>query len=694
MNTGVITPEQPAVRATGSQLGGRHASLAVMIWWGLAFRIGYIIIGHSYKFRIGNENFGFGWETGRIARAIALGQGFSNPMNGITGPTAWIAPVYPYMVAAAFQVFGLYSNKAAFALLCINSVFSALTAIPIYLIARKCYDERIARWSAWTWTLLPYTMYWAVRWVWETSMSTFMLAMLLWLTIELAEHGTTKRWAWWGFLWGALALTNPSCVSVLPFFAGWVVYERARNHQRWFWGGVLAAVICVAMLTPWTVRNYVVFHKFIFIRGNAGAELRMGNGPYADGSWQSYLHPSQNVYELQRYRQMGEVAYVEMRKQEAISWMKQHPGKFLEVSLKKMFYYWAGVPRLSKIEWLAPTKNALFVASSVLAWWGLGLAIKHRKRAVFLFAVLMIIYPFTYYIVFAHARYRHPIEPAMMILGMYLVSETRELKQKAWEAATRGRLSPAGERWVGATLSIIIPCYNERNTIRNVVECVRRAHLSHDGNDNAAGLKKEIVIVDDFSRDGTRDVLAEIEEEARYSSDGVPVRIFYHEKNQGKGAAVRTGIKSATGDLVIIQDADLEYDPADFPSLLGPILAGRADAVFGNRFHGGTHRVLYFWHFMANRTLTLFCNMLTDLNLADMEVGYKIFRREIFDHITLKSDRFGFEPEVTIKSAKLGCRIYEVPVAYHGRTYAEGKKIGWKDGVAAMWHMVKYRFFD
>lgn len=679
-------------QSTGSQLGGRHASLAVIVAWGLVFRIGYVVLAHSYRFKPGSENFNFGWEIGRIAHSLALGMGFSNPMNGITGPTAWIAPVYPLMVAAAFKLFGVYSYHAALVMLCVNSVFSALTAVPVYLVTRKCFNEGVARWSAWLWTLLPYTMYWAVRWVWETSMSTFMLAMLLWLTIEVAERGTMRLWAWWGFVWGALALTNPACTIVLPFFAGWVVWQRVRAREAWFWRAVLSAVICVALLTPWTVRNYRVFHKFIFVRGNAGAELRLGNGPGADGTWMSYLHPTQDPTQLKLYREMGEVAYVEMRKQQAITWIKEDPARFAGVSLRKVYYFWAGVPRLAKSRWLGQTKNAAFMLTSILAWWGLGRAVQKRVRAVFLFACLMVIYPLTYYLIFPSPRYRHPIEPAMTILGIYLISETRELKQKAREAAGR-EFSRNDARQI-TTLSVIIPCYNERNTIRNVVDTVRQARLAADGNDDTAGLKKEIVIVDDFSRDGTREVLAEIEDESRYGADGIPVRVFYHDKNQGKGAAVRTGIKSATGDLVIIQDADLEYDPADFPALLAPILAGRADAVFGNRFHGGTHRVLYFWHMVANRTLTLFCNMMSDLNLADMEVGYKVFRREIFDHIKLKSDRFGFEPEVTIKTAKLGCRIYEVPVAYHGRTYAEGKKIGWKDGVAAMWHMIKYRYFD
>jgi glycosyltransferase involved in cell wall biosynthesis len=237
-----------------------------------------------------------------------------------------------------------------------------------------------------------------------------------------------------------------------------------------------------------------------------------------------------------------------------------------------------------------------------------------------------------------------------------------------------------------ASLSIVVPCYNEKSTIRHVIETVLAA--------DSLGLKKEVVIVDDASQDGTRDLLHELEQDYRTDQRG-SVKVFYHEQNQGKGAAVRTGFSRLTGDLVLVQDADLEYDPADYPVLLRPILTGHADAVFGNRFHGaGAHRVMYFWHYQANRMLTLICNMFTDLNLGDMEVGYKLFRREVLEQMNLKSNRFGFEPEVTIKTAKLGCRLYEVPISYYGRTYAEGKKIGWRDGVAALWHMIKYRFLE
>jgi glycosyltransferase involved in cell wall biosynthesis len=201
----------------------------------------------------------------------------------------------------------------------------------------------------------------------------------------------------------------------------------------------------------------------------------------------------------------------------------------------------------------------------------------------------------------------------------------------------------------------------------------------------------ELIFVDDCSVDGTREFLQSLV--SSEGSENGEVKVFLHERNLGKGAAIRTAISHATGKMVLIQDADLEYDPQDYGALLKPILDGYADVVFGNRFHGGTHRVLYFWHAVGNRVLTTLCNMVTNLNLTDMEVGYKVFRTEILKQIHLQSNRFGFEPEITIKVAKLGCRIYEVPISYHGRTYAEGKKIGGRDGIAALYHIIRYRFF-
>lgn len=223
-------------------------------------------------------------------------------------------------------------------------------------------------------------------------------------------------------------------------------------------------------------------------------------------------------------------------------------------------------------------------------------------------------------------------------------------------------------------LSVIVPCYNEAATVEAIIAAVKRAPIQD----------KEIIVVDDCSTDGTREIL-------RDRIESTVARVIYHEKNMGKGAAIRTGVRAISGDVVIIQDADLEYNPAEYCRLIKPIVDGKADVVYGSRFVGGDpHRVLYFWHCVGNKLITLFSNMLTDVNLSDIETCYKVFRREIIQQISIEEDRFGFEPEITAKVARLKCRIYEVGISYSGRTYLEGKKIGWKDGLVAIWCILKY----
>lgn len=232
-------------------------------------------------------------------------------------------------------------------------------------------------------------------------------------------------------------------------------------------------------------------------------------------------------------------------------------------------------------------------------------------------------------------------------------------------------------------LSVLVPVFNERDTIEEILRRIEQVEI-----------QKEILVVDDGSRDGTKEKLESLAARpAECRPDLNQIRIFFHKKNQGKGVAVRTALQQATGDVFLIQDADLEYNPRDYPLLLEPICDGRADVVYGSRFLGAPHRALFYWHYAANRTFTFLSNILTNLNLSDIETCYKVFTRDVAERISLRSKRFGFDPEITAQFARLGCRIYEVPVSYSGRTYAEGKKIRWKDGLTVLWAILRYNLF-
>ena len=396
-----------------------------MVAIALFLRVGWIIVGHTYKFKATDNNFAFGWEMGRIGAAIASGHGFSNAFGAPTGPTAWEPPLYPYLTAGVFYIFGIYSRASAFVLLSINSVFSALTCIPIFLIARRIFSEKVAVGSAWTWALLPYAMTWCTRWVWETSLSALLLAVIFWLALTMEDRDGLRPWLEFGLLWGIAALTSTVLISFLPASGLWAWYHCAKRRKPALSlaGVALASVVFLACIAPWLVRNYQTFGKFIFMRDNFGAELRLGNGNGADGTWMQYLHPTQDLYAMRQYVSMGELAYVAMCQRQAVTYIKADYPRFAVLCVKRFVYFWAGPPRLAQIWWLSQTKNSLFLASSVLAFWGLGRALRRRKPGAWLLFWLILLYPAIYYVVYPGQRYRHPIEPEMTILGIYLLTE-------------------------------------------------------------------------------------------------------------------------------------------------------------------------------------------------------------------------------------------------------------------------------
>lgn len=396
-----------------------------MVAIALLLRLALIILGHTYRFRTDDNAFSFGWEMGRVGRAIALGRGFADPFNGQTGPTAWEPPLYPYLIAGVFRLTGVYTQASAFILLVINSIFSSLTCIPIFLIARRCFSEKVGVWSAWSWALLPWVMYWCTRWVWETSLAALLLTLIFWLTLRMQELQGNPPWIAFGILWGIAVLTNTSLLAFLPASGLWALYVQRSRIRSAIAGAVLASLFFAASIAPWLVRNYQVFGRPVFIRSNFGAELRLGNGPGANGTWMSYLHPSQNIVEMRSYQQLGEMAYIAERKREAINFIREDWCRFAWLSVKRFIYYWSGLPKTSVIPALAPFQNSLFLASSVLALWGLGRALRRRQPGAWLFFWLVITCPTIYYFVFPHPRYRHPIEPELLVLIVYLISEAQ-----------------------------------------------------------------------------------------------------------------------------------------------------------------------------------------------------------------------------------------------------------------------------
>ncbi len=433
------------------------------IFWAAFFlRLTAILVGHTYKIRIDGDHFNFGFEAGRIARSLVTGQGYANPFNGASGPTAWLPPLYPLLVALAFKVFGLYSNAAALFLLACNSFFSALIAPAVYEIAARCFDAQgiarraskyaapVALWSAWFWAVYPAFLQYAIHWIWEMSLTTCLFTWTLVLAVRLrgiGEHETTEpnprrdliHWALFGLLWGLIALSNASLLLVFPATILWVLFparassgtpasapQQSLRFERNLLGATAACIVFALTLLPWVLRNERAMHAFIPTRDNFGVELYQSSLFYHDVfEWGQAVPLDTHNPDYKLYASMGEVAYSHMRGEQAKANLRAQPLTFLKLTAERVEFFWRGVPHPTEKH---PANEIFRIANfsflSAAGLMGLGLMLRRRVPGAWLFAGVFGLVPVAYYLVTVQARFRHPIEPLIAILTVYLFRST------------------------------------------------------------------------------------------------------------------------------------------------------------------------------------------------------------------------------------------------------------------------------
>lgn len=411
-------------------------------WAAFLVRVAYLTLAHTYRIRPFPDHFEFGWEMGRIARALATGHGFADPFKGHTGPTAWVTPLYPLLMAFVFRLTGVYTPTSAWILLTLNSLFSALTVFPIAAIARRCFTDAgadraqsIQRWAVWLWALYPAAMQYAVRWVWETSLSTLLFTSAFALALRMHRRSpdrparfAIRDWILFGLLWAAIALANPSLVLFLPFAGIWILTGQASAVPRSLIGAGLSGVIFLAILTPWMARNTRDFHHFVPLRANFGAELCLGNGPGATGLLMEYHHPAQDPQQLGLYSAMGEYRYAQMRGELAKQTIRADRGLFIRNTLKRLYFFWFGVPSPSGNGVIRFFRSLNFGVLSTAGLLGLLLALQRRIYGAWLFAFAFLSVPAVFYFITVHARFRHPLEPLIAVLSVFLFKSAKSRK--------------------------------------------------------------------------------------------------------------------------------------------------------------------------------------------------------------------------------------------------------------------------
>jgi hypothetical protein len=435
-----------------------------LFWVGFLLRVAYITLAHTYKIRLILDHFQFGWEMGRIARALATGYGFADPFEGHSGPTAWTPPLYPLLLGGVFKVFGVYTKASAWVILTINSVFSAATAPLVYEMARRCFRrgtgtraraESIALWSGWLWALYPAAMQYAVHWVWDMALTAYLFTWILVLALRVrglgeddpddARHQTMPRWAAFGLLWGMVGLTNSSLLAFLPACGIWMIWPLLRQGRLWAKTArnvVLAAVCCAAVITPWIVRNWFALHAFIPLRSNFGAELYESVRPVNDGfPWGGTIPLATTSPEYLRYKQLGEVAFSKEQAARARVLIREDRPRFYGYILRRIDMFWFGVPHpiettrtgkpLLKSELVEFVRELNFGFVSLAGFFGIALALRNRIPGAWLFFWALLLFPAVYYGVTVQARFRHPLEPFLTILIVYLFQSAERKRDRS-----------------------------------------------------------------------------------------------------------------------------------------------------------------------------------------------------------------------------------------------------------------------
>ena len=425
----------------------RFRAPRILFWVAFALRIACIAIGHTYRIRVLSDHFNFGFEAGRIARSLVEGHGYANPFNGASGTTAWLPPIYPLLLALSFKLFGVYTNAAAFFVMAADSLFSALIAPAVYEIAARCFDANgiarrasakaapVALWAGWLWAVYPAALQYAIHWLWEMSISTCLFTWTLVIALRLRGTGEDERdgaaqwgrWAAWGALWGLTALSNASLLIGLPAAGLWVIWPRLRKLQlRAVTGPALAALVFAAVMSPWWMRNVRTMHAFIATRSNFGAELYESTLPSHDAlPYGTALPLWTGDPKFQLLLHMGELRYTEMRKEQAIARIRANPGYFWHCTLDRFLFFWDGVPHALENHPMREYGRQLSYAFLSLAGlMGLALALRRRVPGATLMGWMFLLLPLPYYLVTVQARFRHPLEPLIAVLSVYLFRST------------------------------------------------------------------------------------------------------------------------------------------------------------------------------------------------------------------------------------------------------------------------------